>query len=162
MVNLQTYPPAELPPINSVGSIACHLLFPCHCYHFTESFQRQFPHFLWNHLFFRSSQTGALTCCHASGFFRGFFELVLFFPWSPRPFNYFLMFFWPSSWTVLHAFPCLWPYLDRLWAGYKAVAHPGCQNRSLSDCKTSVTPSCSSHVDCKCEGTKFNIWLCCR
>lgn len=85
--------------------------------------------------FFRSSQTSALTHCHASGFFLGFFELVLFFPFQ---FNYFLMFFWPSSWEVLCALPCLWPYPHRLWAGYKAAAHLGCWNWSLSDCKTWV------------------------
>lgn len=64
------HPPAELPPFNRVGSATCHLLSPCHCYHFKESFQRQFAHFLQTDLFFlRSPQTSALTRCHASGFF---------------------------------------------------------------------------------------------
>lgn len=71
MVDLQTYPPAELPPFNSVGSVACHLLFSCHCYCFKESFQRPFPHFLQNDLFL-----GLLRQVHSHAAMPQVFSLV--------------------------------------------------------------------------------------
>lgn len=79
MVDPQTHPPPELPPFNSVGFATCHLLSPCHRYHFKESFQRQFAHFLQTDLspqVFSDKCTHTLPCLR---FFLGFFELVVVF-----------------------------------------------------------------------------------